>query len=128
MARFTADQVREKALAALKAHPQGMFSGELQTLIYGDTKNEDEFRRRQQHLGFAMLSLRKAGKVVKDGRMGRFTLSDGRPQPVISDLPPNPRRGRPKGSKNGVVQNGGSLRSYLIRSIRAQLAELEALD
>lgn len=126
MAKFTADQVRDKALAILKAHPDGLHSLDLQVAIYGETKNDDEYRRRQQHLGFAMQTLRKAGRVKKDGRMGVFTLSDGTPQPVISDLPANARRGRPKGSKNGVATNG-DLRSYLIRSIRNDLAELEAL-
>lgn len=125
MAKFTADQVREKALAILKAHPAGLKSIDLQTTIYGDLKNADAYRRARQHLGFAMQSLRKAGKVVKDGRMGLFTLSNGTPTPNVNDLPANGRRGHPKGAKNGVAT--GDLRSYLIRSIRNDLAELEAL-
>ena len=125
MPKFTADQVREKALSLLKSHSAGMTSNELQIAIYGDTKNEDIYRRYQQHLGFAMQSLRKAGKVVKDGRMGKFSLGDGTPRPIINDLPLNTKRGRPVGSKNGAAN---PLRAYLIRDIKAKLAELEALD
>lgn len=128
MAKFTADQVRDKALAALKAHPSGMNSSELQTLIYGNTNDDIEYRRRQQHLGFAMQSLRKAQRVRKEGRMGKFFLiKEGeRVTPEVHDIPRNgAKRGRPFGSKNGSAN--GDLRSYLIRSIRAQLDELEAI-
>lgn len=128
MAKFTADQIRQKVLAILKDHPEGMLSNELQTTIFGGTNNEDEHRRRQQHLGFAMLSLRKAQRVRKEGRMGKFfLLAPGeRPEPQVHDLPTNGKRGRPHGSKNGVAN--GDLRSYIIRDIRSKLAELEALS
>ena len=124
MAKFTADQVSEKALALLKQHPEGLISSEIQSAIYGETKNEDIFRRNQQHLGFAMMTLRKSGKVLKDGRMGKFRLSNGAPSPDVHDLPAS-KRGRPRGSTNGVAN---PLRAYLIRDIKAKLAELESLD
>jgi hypothetical protein len=132
LAKYTADQVREKALAILAQHPEGLSSQALQVAIYGEIKNKqsDTYRRAQQHLGFAMQALRKAQKVTKNGRMGVFTiLKPGeRPEPEVHDLPAS-TRGRPRGSKNGARNGVAStdLRSYIIRDIRQKLSELEAL-
>lgn len=125
---YNAQQVRDKALAIIKASPEGAKSSDIQVQIYGDTNSADEHRNRQARLGFALQTLRKAKLIQKaGGRLGSWTVHDGRPEPVVHDLPSNgARRGRPRGSKD--VSANGSLRSYIIRDIKAKLTELEALD
>lgn len=123
---MSADEARSKVLDLLKAQPEGMKVAELAAALYGEGKTVEDHRARQARMSFVLRSL---GNQVKKGPLNTspYTINTGRPEPVVHDLPANGKRGRKPGSKNGVSANG-SLRSYLIRSIRAQLAELEALE
>jgi hypothetical protein len=122
-----ASELREKILAQLRSHAAGMRVKELAETILGKSDDLDEARARASRITFAMRALLEA-KHVRKGPMNTspFFIREGRPEPNIADIPANARRGRPKGSKNGVAN--GSLRSYILRDIRAKLAELEALE
>lgn len=128
---LNAEQVRDKVLPLLEANPEGLRSLELVDNIYPETNDADEHHRRSQHMGFVMRSLAQAKRVKKVGnRMtGRWVILGNRPAPEIHDLPRNgdAKRGRPRGSKNGEANGSAEVRAYILRDIKAKIAELEAL-
>lgn len=121
---FTAEQLRDKALAMISEHPEGIKAAEIRTALLGNTNDVDEERRRHQRLYHALRNLEKS-RFIDEIARGTWAPSNGRPKPEVTDLPA--RRGRPgpkPGHKNAA---NGDLKSYIIRDIRAKLAELEAL-
>lgn len=128
-----AGAVREAIVGLLKQNPEGLRVQQLAESILGATTNEDQRRARAARISFALRGLVDA-KHIKKGPLNTspYFLADGRPEPVVHDLPANgngARRGRTPGSKN-KPKNGEAvgLRLYIIRDIKTKLAELEALE
>lgn len=119
----TAQQLRDKALALIKERPEGIKSGEIRVALLGNTNDIDEERRRGQRLYHALRNLEKS-RFIDEIARGTWAPSNGRPKPEVSDLPRRSRPGPKPGHKNAA---NGDLKSYIIRDIRAKLAELEAL-
>lgn len=121
-----AEEVREKVLALLKETPSGLRVLDLTNAIFGATDDYDKHRANSARISYALMGLKKAKRVKKiGGLMGHVVLSDGRPTPEIHDLPANGKRTRSRAAHNGTAN---PLRAYLIRDIKAKLAELEALE
>ena len=125
---LNAVETRERILGMLKAQPDGVTTADLIEALYGTVKSDAEHKRGAQRVSFALSQLRKSKHVAKYGGMfGVYKILNGRPVPEVGDLPV--RRGRQPGSKN-KSKNGsanGDLQGYILRDIRAKLAELEAL-
>lgn len=121
----TAEEIRQRILAMIKDAPDGVSTAEIIQDLFGGIKDEDEYRRGAQRVSFNLSVLNKAKRIKKYGGMlGKYRLLDDRPKPEVADIPT--RRGRgPNKPKNGAAN--GDLKSYIIRDIRAKLAELEAL-
>lgn len=125
-----AADLRDKTLeivAAAKGAPVG--NGDIQVAIYGDTKDADEHRRRQQRLRHALIALLDSKHIVKAQR-GYYSLNNGRPEPQVHDIPERRKYTRRNVATNGSTNGhatSSDVRSYIIRDIRAKLTELEAL-
>lgn len=131
-ASFIGEPLKREILEILKANPEGLTGSELQVAVYGD-KHEDQMKKTlNARVHFYLKNLNKRKEVRRSGGGPRapWVISDGRPEPVVADIPPQEgiRRGRRPGSKN-ASSNGttdGGLVLYILRNIRQQLAELEA--
>jgi hypothetical protein len=128
-----AEALRQRSLAIIEGANGPISAGDVQIELFGDTKDPDEHRRRQQRLRHSLLNLIDGKHIVKVSR-GYYQINNGRPVPQVHDLPSVRRKaGRPIGSRNTHAnghKNGaanGDLRAYLIRDIRGKLTELEAL-
>lgn len=124
--------LRDKTLEAITAAKgESIATGDLQLSIYGDTKDADEYRRRAQRLRHALVALLDSKHIVR-AEHGYYRLNNGRPEPAVHDLPVATTRRkyqRRNGATNGATNGStpSSVGAYIIRDIRAKLAELEAL-
>lgn len=119
----TAQQLRDKALAIIQEHPEGIKSAEIRVGLLGNTNDIDEERRRHQRLYHALRNLEKSQFVSEIARGTWAPFNGTRAKPEVHDIP----RRAAYGSKAKKNASNGDLKSYIIREIRAKLDELANL-